>query len=182
EAMEKDTILIVENEEGTRELTELFLLKKGYNVIVADTGEQALEKINHTLPTLILLEIDLSGKDGFEVCKEIRKITMVPIIFLSVRRGILDKVKSFEFGGDDYLTKPFDFIELEARIRANIRRAMVKQQNTLRYGNLEIDLHNYTCYLDDKAVSLSKKEMKLLIHLAKSPKRMWSHEQLYHHI
>src|SRR5699024_12796615 len=99
-----------------------------------------------------------------------------------VRRDTLDKVRCFEIGGDDYVTKPFEFEELNARIKANIRRYYTypqKRGNILKYGALEIHLHNYECYLDGGKVDLSTKEMELLIHFSRHPNQVWSQEQLY---
>lgn len=181
----KDIILIVEDEIGFQKMMQLYLQNKGYHVITADHGEQALEKLLHYKPQLVILDIEMPGLNGFEVCKEIRKSLMVPIVFTSVRRRLSDKIKSFELGADDYLTKPFDFHELEARIQANIRRYNIqhrKMTNILQYGQLKINLNDYTCRINDRLIDLSPKEMELLIHLAQSPNRVWSHEQLYEHI
>src|SRR5690625_4090830 len=112
--------MIVEDEDGIREMTERFLAKEGFKVIPAANGEDALNKLSVVRPDLILLDIEMPGLNGFEVCREIRKKMTIPIIFLTVRRGTLDKVKCFELGGDDYVTKPFIFEELLARIKANI--------------------------------------------------------------
>ncbi len=185
--MESKTIMIVEDEAGIRELTRKYLNQKGYNVILTDSGEQALKLLQTETnsPDLILLDIEMPGIDGFTVCQEIRKKMTVPIIFLTVRRNTLDKIKCFELGGDDYVTKPYDFDELEARIRANIRRYYIHPEtpsNILRYGELEIHLHNYTCYLNGKPVPLSTKEMELLVLLAKHPNQVWSQEQIYNKI
>jgi len=176
-------IMIVEDDIGIREMTQKYLVKKGYKVVAVENGDQALEKIRSTPPDLILLDIELPGQDGFEICKEIRKELMAPIIFLSVRRGTIDKVKCFELGGDDYITKPFQFAELEARIKANLRRYPKRSNsNIIKYDELEIHLDSYTCYLNNQLVNLSVKEMELLIHLAKYPNQVWSHEQLYDQI
>ena len=183
--MVNQTIMIIEDEAGIREMTEIYLLQEGYHVIKAENGEQALSFLQSKNPDLILLDIEMPDMDGFKVCKEIRKKLTVPIIFLTVRRGTLDKVKCFELGGDDYVTKPFDFEELKARINANIRRYYTypkTEPNVLKYGALEIHLHNYECYLDGELIDLSAKETELLIHFAKHPNQVWSPEQLYDHI
>lgn len=183
--MKHKTIMIVEDEPGIREMTEMYLREKGYNVVPVHNGEDAINKLQKISPHLILLDIEMPGLDGFTVCKKIRKKVTVPIIFLTVRRDILDKVKCFELGGDDYVTKPFDFDELEARIKANIRRYYIypkQQSNILKYGNLEIHLHNYECYINGEKLNLSTKETELLIHLAKHPNQVWSQEQLYEQI
>lgn len=183
--LKNETIMIVEDEAGVRKMIKMYLVKKGYHVITAENGEQGIHKLRSTNPHLILLDIEMPGKNGFEVCQEIRKKRTIPIIFLSVRRETFDKVKCFELGGDDYLTKPFVFEELEARIKANLRRYQSSRQqpfDILKYDGLEIHLNNYHVYLNGALITLSKKEMKLLIQLAKNPRRIWSQEQLYDHI
>lgn len=177
--------MLVEDEAGIREMTDIFLTEIGYNVVSVASGEEALNLIDSINPHLILLDIEMPGIDGFAVCKAIRKKLTVPIIFLTVRRDTIDKVKCFELGGDDYITKPFVFEELEARIKANIRRYYTypkEKQNILKYDELEIHLHNYTCFIDGEHVELSTKEMELLVHLAQHPNQVWSQEQLYEHI
>lgn len=177
--------MIIEDEAGIREMTQMYLSKEGYNVVSVESGKKALDNLHSINPHLILLDIEMPGMDGFTVCKEIRKQMTVPIIFLSVRRNKLDKVKCFELGGDDYVTKPFDFEELGARIKANLRRYYTypqEQSNILRYDGLEIHLDSYKCYLNGELVNLSAKEIELLIHLAKNPNQVWSQEQLYDQI
>src|SRR5690625_5283778 len=185
--MSKKTIMIVEDEPGIRGMTHRFLNQEGYHVVPVENGEQALESLNSVQPHLILLDIEMPGIDGFTVCREVRRRMTVPIIFLTVRRNKIDKVKCFELGGDDYVTKPFDFEVLGARIKANIRRyhaysELKEQRNILKFDELEIDLHKYECRLDGELIDLSTKEMELLIHLAKHPNQVWGHEQLYDHI
>ncbi len=177
--------MIVEDEAGIRDLTSMYLDKKGYTVVTAENGRQALERLDEADPQLILLDIEMPEKNGFEVCQEIRRKRTIPIIFLSVRRSTLDKVKCFELGADDYLTKPFDFAELEARIQANLRRYQVQSSrdvNSLKYEELEINLDSYACTVKGERIMLTAKELELLIHLAKRPNQVWSQEQLYDHI
>lgn len=180
--MENKLIMIVEDEVGIREMTQKYLIQEGYDVVTLKNGEEALQNLDSIKPDLILLDIEMPGMDGFTVCQEIRKSLTIPIIFLTVRRETLDKVKCFELGGDDYITKPFDFEELNARIKANLRRYYTypkTKENILKYGALEIHLHTYKCFLADEQINLSAKEIELLIHLAKHPNQVWSQEQLY---
>lgn len=180
--MKGKSILMIEDEAGIGEMTKMFLINQGYDVVLAENGERALQLLESVQPDLILLDIEMPGIDGFTVCKKIRKKLSVPIIFLTVRRDTMDKIKCFELGGDDYVTKPFDFSELEARIRANIRRYFMhlhSNQEILSYGDLEIHLHNFKCFVDGNEIHLSTKEMELLILLAKHPNRVWSQEQIY---
>lgn len=183
---EKEKILLVEDEQGIRELIQLYLENREYTVIPAENGRKALELTDAEQPDLILLDIEMPGLDGFEVCKEIREILDIPIIFISSRRDVLDKIRCFELGGDDYITKPFDFGELEARVRANLRRYQEGQKkhsvNMLTYGELEIYLDSYECYINREPIILSTKEMQVLILLAKRPNQVYSAEQIYDQI
>ncbi|MGM8213778.1 response regulator transcription factor [Virgibacillus sp. W0430] len=183
--MKNKTILVVDDEEGIRVLIQLYLEKRGYNVLTAANGKDALHVVGVENPDLILLDIEMPKMDGFEVCQEIRKKKTVPILFLSARRDVMDKIKCFELGGDDYIIKPFDYGELEARIQANLRRYHQEDQvesDMLIYGDLKIHLDRYICYLNDQLISLSAKEVQLLILLAKHPNQVWSAEQLYDHV
>ncbi|AOM81764.1 response regulator transcription factor [Salisediminibacterium beveridgei] len=178
-------VLIVDDEADLREMTSKFLNSKGYEVVTAQDGDEALSKTEAYLPDLIVLDIEMPEQNGFEVCERIREQKSIPIIFLSVRRHTIDKVKCFELGGDDYMTKPFDFEELEARIKANIRiyeKNPEDQNEILDFGRLKIDLNHYQCYVNDEPVALTAKEMKLLMHLATNPNQVWTHEQLYDQI
>lgn len=183
--MDKCTVMIVEDEDSIREFTMKFLLKQNFNVVPAKNGEEALKLLNDVEPDLILLDIEMPGMNGFTVCREIRKKLTIPIIFLTVRRDTMDKVKCFELGGDDYVTKPFDFEELHARIKANIRRyysSNQEERNIIKTNDLEINLDNYTCFLKGAEIELSTKEMELLLLLAKNPNQVWSQEQIYDNI
>lgn len=173
-------ILIVEDDEGLCQMMELYLENRGFIVDAVGNGEEALEYIDKRTPHLILLDIELPGKSGFEICKEIRKTLSVPVIFISVRSDVFDKVYCFEIGGDDYITKPFKFMELEARIYANLRRYYNREQaNIITCGSLILNLDQYNCFVDGKKIDLSKREMEILIYLAKHRDRVWSQEQLY---
>jgi len=184
--MEKDTIVIIEDEEAIRSLIQLFLENRNFNVHPAGTGQDGLKIIEKVKPDLILLDIEMPSMDGFEVCEKIRSMMNVPIIFISSRRHLDDKVKSFQLGGDDYMTKPIDFSELEARIVANIRRyhetVNQKQKNLIRLRDIVIDIDQFECYVKGKKVSLSARELKILIVLAENPNHVWSAEKIYDHI
>src|SRR5690625_3106397 len=120
--VEKERILIVEDDAGTRDLISLYLESRGYHVEGVENGEKALTIVETKSLHLIILDIEMPGIDGFEVCQKIREHSDMPIIFVSSRHDVMDKIKCFELGGDDYITKPFDFAELEARIKSNLRR------------------------------------------------------------
>lgn len=183
--LKKERVLLVEDEDGIRGLIQLYLENRGYIIYAVDGGQAALEQIDEEID-IVLLDIEMPLMDGFEVCRRIREQHNVPIIFISSRRNVIDKVKSFELGGDDYITKPFDFVELEARIKANIRRYSDQKnsvvENKFTHKALEIYLDRYECYLNGKLLSLSTREMEILIVLAKHPNQVWSSEQLYDYI
>lgn len=178
----KETILIVEDDVGTRDLLGLYLKNRGYITKGAKNGAEALLIIENEVVNLIVLDIEMPGINGFEVCKKVRKQSNVPIIFISSRLDVMDKIKSFELGGDDYITKPFDLAELEARIKSNLRRYKQISTTRLIFGELQIDLDTYECFISGKKVKLTAKEMKLLIFLAKHPNQIFSAEQIYDHI
>lgn len=182
----KGTILLVEDDEGIRNLIQMYLLKKGYTVITAENGKQALALASSEDIQLILLDIEMPEMNGFEVCEQVRKMLTVPILFLSAHRDMVGKIKSFDLGGDDYITKPFDFTELEARIQANLRRyksdGRVTTINIMKRGDVEINLDNATCYIRGELAFFPAKVMQLLILLAKHPERLWNPEQLYSRI
>lgn len=185
--MTGERVLLVDDEVGIRELIHLYLEKKDYQVLIAENGVQALKLAESEKPHIILLDIEMPGKGGFDVCKQIRETTDVPILFISCRRSSLDKIKGFEVGGDDYITKPFDFAELEARIKANLRRNewQDKKQgeaNILIYDELEIHLDSCEIYMKGEPVSLFTKELQLLLILAQRPNQVWSTEKLYDQI
>lgn len=183
--MENKVIMIVDDEPAIRHMTEKFLRKAGYDTITVSNGDAALSYLRTNAIDLVLLDIEMPGMNGFDVCEEIRTFSNVPIIFLTVRRDTFDKVRSFKLGGDDFLTKPFSFEELEARISANLRRYYTyadANADVLAFGPLEIHLHDFTCFLDEEKIPLSTKEMELLILLASHPNQVWNQEQLYDHI
>src|SRR5699024_9782984 len=170
--MKKKMIMMVEDEEGIRELTKKYLTRKGYEVITASDGQKAMNLLDSFHPDLILLDIEMPGLDGFSVCQAIRRQLTIPIIFLTVRRDLMDKVRCFELGGDDYITKPFEFEELNARIKAHIRRYVTYPQTPsiiLKIDSLTINLDNFECYVDDEKIELSAKEIELLMFLVNNP-------------
>jgi|SRR5690625_333553 len=118
--MGKKTIMIVDDEMGIREITKKFLINIGYNAVAIGSGQEALDQLETIDPDLILLDIEMPGIDGFTVCKEVRKQSSVPIIFLTVRRETADREKCFALGADDFMTKPFQFDALKDRIKKNI--------------------------------------------------------------
>lgn len=185
--MENATVMIVEDEEGIRELMRLFLTKKGYRIIDAEDGYEAMDLLTKEKPDLILLDIEMPGINGLEVCKEIRLQTKLPILFVSYRKELDYKIQGLEVGGDDYITKPFDFNELEARIRAILRRngwsnGEENKLNILEYDRLQIHIDARELFIENKPVRLYHKEFQLLLLLAQNPNRVWTSEQIYDRI
>lgn len=185
--MENATVMIVEDEEGIRELMRLFLTKKGYRIIDAEDGYEAMDLLAKEEPDLILLDIEMPGMNGLEVCKEIRMQTKMPILFVSYRKELDYKIQGLEVGGDDYITKPFDFNELEARIRAILRRngwsnGEGNKLNILEFDRLQIHIDARELFIENKPVRLYHKEFQLLLLLAQNPNRVWTSEQIYDRI
>lgn len=176
-------ILIVDDEKNICELLELYLRKDGYETEKAMNGEQAIEKFTTFGPDLVLLDIMLPEMDGWQVCREIRKMSNVPIIMVSAKGETFDKVLGLELGADDYITKPFDTKEVLARIKSVLRRSggMEMTDNQLEevsYDGLYVSLTNYKLRVKDKDVDAPPKEIELLYFLAKHPNRVFTRDQL----
>lgn len=182
--MKSATVLIVEDEDGIRELIRLFLVKKGYRAIEAEDGYEAMDLLAKETPDLVLLDIEMPGMNGLEVCEQIRMQTKLPILFVSYRKELTYKIQGLEVGGDDYITKPFDFNELEARIRAILRRngwtnGEEEKLSVLEFKDLHIHIDARELYINGNPVRLYHKEFQLLLLLAQNPNRVWTAEQLY---
>ena len=178
-------ILVVDDEKNICDLLSLYLVKEGFEVECANDGNEALKKFSDGGFDLVLLDIMLPGKDGWEVCREIRKSSNVPIIMLSAKGETFDKVLGLELGADDYVTKPFDSKELVARIKSVIRRTKdagvetgAADMQEIRYENLYVSLTNYKLRVNGKDMEAPPKEIELLYHLAKNPNRVFTRDQL----
>lgn len=185
--MVRNCVLIVEDEEGIRKLIQLYLEKKGYRVLTTDNGLEALEIVKAQQPDVILLDIEMPGMNGFEACERIRKRSKAIILFISCKKELTDKIKGLSLGGDDYITKPFDFQELEARIQAMLRRnewlTNEKQgQTILSYGDFHLHIDRGELFIGNEQIKLLNKEFRILLLMAKYPNRVWSSEQLYDQI
>ena len=164
------TILVVDDEPNILELAKLYLEQEGYRVEVVGDGNDALLKLNSVKPSLIILDLMLPDIDGFEVCRQIRKKSDVPILMLTARREDVDKIVGLELGADDYLTKPFNPRELVARVKAVLRRykSGLKPGQTIEVGNLHIDLARREATIDSQQLRLRTKEFDLLATLAQN--------------
>lgn len=174
-------ILAVDDDRHIAELIKLYFEKDGFSVITAHDGQSALDLFKAESPSLVILDIMMPGMDGWQVCREIRRISTIPIIMLTAKGETFDKVLGLELGADDYMVKPFDTKELLARVKAVLRRSEAKDvtaDKELVFPKLTINLSNYELKLDGKLVDLPPKELELLYYLASNPNRVFTREQL----
>ena len=181
----KVKILIVDDESNICELIRLYIEKEGYEAIIANDGQEAIDKFKEHSPNLILLDIMLPVKDGWQVCREIRALSTVPIIMLSAKGETFDKVLGLELGADDYIVKPFEPKEMVARIKAVMRRSENQgsdgedeDEDELVFDGLRINQSTYEVYIDDKKVEMPPKEFELLYFLAKNANKVFTRDQL----
>ncbi len=173
-------ILVVDDEAHIVELARIYLTREGYDVEGVGDGAQALIRFGQIKPDLVVLDIMLPGADGLTICKEIRKQSQVPIIMLTAKDEVTDKVVGLEVGADDYLTKPFHPQELVARAKALLRRAKIEpdQPKLIRAGKLEVDLERHEVRHGTSKVQLRPKEFDLLALLARHPGRVFQRSEL----
>ena len=190
---EKQRILIVDDDYNIAELISLYLTKECFETKIVGDGEEALRVFPEFQPNLILLDLMLPGIDGYQVCRELRSTSQVPIIMLSAKGEIFDKVLGLELGADDYMIKPFDSKELVARVKAVLRRSQPPVQtpassvteqhgNFVEYPDLIVNLTNYSVIYNGHSIELPPKELELLYFLASSPNQVFTREQLLDHI
>lgn len=180
--MEK--ILIVDDDLNICELLRLYIEKDGYRTVVANDGNEALKKFKEENPALVLLDLMLPGKDGLEVCREIRKESNCPIIMLTAKGEVFDKVLGLELGADDYMVKPFEGKEVTARIKAVLRRSNKKEETVkkIELENLQLDMSNYELKIKGKKVEAPPKEKELIYYLASHPNKVFTRDQLLNEI
>lgn len=176
----KARILVVDDDSNICQLVKLYLDKEGYESRTVYNGKQALEVFREFTPNLVILDIMLPGMDGWQVCREIRKFSSIPIIMLSARDETFDKVLGLELGADDYVVKPFEPKELIARIKAVLRRyeRQDSDQEQLVFPGLVINKSNYTIRIQGKELELPPKELELLYFLGSNPNKVFTREQL----
>ena len=190
---EKQRILIVDDDYNIAELISLYLTKECFETKIVGDGEEALRVFPEFQPNLILLDLMLPGIDGYQVCRELRSTSQVPIIMLSAKGEIFDKVLGLELGADDYMIKPFDSKELVARVKAVLRRYQLPAQmpassvteqhgNFVEYPDLIVNLTNYSVIYNGHSIELPPKELELLYFLASSPNQVFTREQLLDHL
>ena len=176
------SVLIVEDDKNIQELLQLYLEKEGYAVTVAGDGGQGLAKFRAIKPDLVLLDVMMPVMDGWEVCKTIRSESRTPVIMLTAKGELDDKITGLKAGADDYITKPFEMRELIARIEAVLRRSegnsTEQKARRLVFDKLIIDMDAFELYVDGKKIDTPPKEMELLFYLASSPNRVYTRNQL----
>ena len=179
--MNVEKILVVDDDLNICELLRLYLTKEGYNVVIANDGVAAVTMFQEESPNLVLLDIMLPKLDGWQVCREIRKFSETPIIMLTAKGEVFDRVLGLELGADDYVVKPFDTKEIVARIKAVLRRSaasVVEEVKEVHYDKLSINLTNYELKVAGVQIDTPPKEMELIFHLAKNPNRVFTRDQL----
>lgn len=190
---DKQKILIVDDDGNIAELIQLYLTKECYDTTIATDGEAALTILRHYQPDLVLLDIMLPGIDGYEVLREIRKTSDIPVIMLSAKGETFDKVLGLELGADDYIMKPFDSKEMVARIKAVLRRMTSRvehaetsktedQKECVTITDLTVNLADYTVIYQDQQIDMPPKELELLYFLASHANQVFTREQLLDHI
>ncbi|MBQ5581372.1 MAG: response regulator transcription factor, partial [Clostridia bacterium] len=170
--MSNGKILVVDDDKNICELLGLYLENEGYNVYSVNDGESAVREFQTFQPDLVILDIMLPRMDGWQVCREIRKVSEKPIIMVTAKGDTFDKVLGLELGADDYIVKPFDPKEIVARIKAVLRRTHVSaatERKLVEYDKLSINLTNYEMKVDGKIVNTPPKELELIFHLASNP-------------
>ena len=173
-------ILVVDDDPHIRQLVKVFLSKEGFSILEAQDGEEALVLLQDQQVDLVILDVMMPNMDGWELCRELRAYysDSFPILMLTAKGETKQKVKGFDLGADDYLVKPFDPIELAARVKALLKRYLIFVSNKLQIGNIELDRSTYGLLYQQERVTLPPKEFELLFKLAAHPDKTFSREQL----
>ncbi len=174
-------IMVVDDDSNICELLRLYLEKEDFDAVIASDGAMAVTMFDTEKPDLILLDVMMPRLDGWQVCREIRKKSQCPIIMLTAKGEVFDKVLGLELGADDYVVKPFETKEVIARIKAVLRRSGIneaKKQRQVEYEGLYINMENYELRVNGKVVDTPPKEMELIYHLASNPNRVYTRDQL----
>lgn len=178
--MNNQRVLVVDDDKNICELIRLYLEKEGFIVTLAHDGQTAVNLFKENTPAVVLLDVMLPKMDGFQVCREIRRISNIPIIMLTAKGETFDKVLGLELGADDYIVKPFENKELVARIKAVLRRygSNDNADKEIVYPNIVINLSNYELKINGKSVDIPPKELELLYFMATNPNKVFTREQL----
>ena len=179
--MNSNKVLIVDDDAHIAELIRLYIEKDGFSAEIASNGKEALKKFKEEAPSIVILDIMMPEMDGWQVCREIRRVSNIPIIMLTAKGETFDKVLGLELGADDYMVKPFEPKELVARVKAVLRRFETKDSEAVKelvYPNLTINLSNYELKINGNITEIPPKELELLYFLAQNPNRVYTREQL----
>ncbi len=175
-------ILVVDDDLNICEVLKLYLEKEGYEVKTANEGTEAISAFKIYEPDLVLLDIMLPRKDGWQVCREIREMASKPVIMITAKGEVFDKVLGLELGADDFIVKPFDMKEVSARVKAVLRRSVMRDNfddgEVIKFENMEISRQKYELKLNGKAVDIPPKELELLYFLASNYNRVFTRDQL----
>ncbi len=174
-------ILVVDDDSNICELLRLYLEKEGFDTVIASDGAKAVAMFDAEKPDLMLLDVMMPHLDGWQVCREIRKKSQCPIIMITAKGEVFDRVLGLELGADDYVVKPFEAKEVIARIKAVLRRSGVNEAKKIRqveYDGLYINMENYELRVHGKMIDTPPKEMELIYHLASNPNRVYTRDQL----
>lgn len=182
--MAEQKILIIEDDQDISEIIALYLTKNGFHCCQAFDGDEALRLARELEPSLLILDVQLPGRDGIDICQLLRQETDIPILFLSCLGEEYDKIRALDAGGDDYITKPFSLSELLARVKAALRRSglpdtSVMRKQLLEFPGLKIDLLQSVAFLDGQQLELTQMEFQLLARLARNPGWTFTNEQLF---
>ncbi len=174
-------VLVVDDDSNISELLRLYLEKDNFEVIICGDGVRAIELFKTHQPDIILLDIMLPGYDGWQVCRQIRKESNVPIIMITAKGETFDKILGLELGADDYVSKPFDAKEVVARVKAVLRRTTDNEKTRneqVSFDKLSINISNYELIVNGKSIDTPPKELELIFHLASNPNRVYTRDQL----
>ncbi len=182
EAMRPARVLLVEDDPVLSETLQYNLQRERFDVVTAENAEDALQAFNRHQPDLVILDVMLPARSGFELCRIIRQHSSVPILFLTARTSEEDRLRGFELGADDYIVKPFSTAELIARIRSILRRVQPPAQNLLQFGSITVDLSAHRVYREGREVPMTPKEFALLTLLVSHPGKVFTRDQLLDHV
>lgn len=179
--MANNKVLIADDDQHIAELIKVYFEKDGFSTVIANDGKKAVELFKSEAPAIVILDVMMPEMDGWQVCREIRRVSNIPIIMLTAKGETFDKVLGLELGADDYMVKPFEPKELIARVKAVLRRSDTKEasaEKEIVFPNLTINLSNYELKINGNIVEIPPKELELLYFLASNPNRVFTREQL----
>jgi two-component system OmpR family response regulator len=182
--LKNSKVLVIDDDANINELIKLYLEKEGYDVYTCLHGDKAMDSFKESTPNIVVLDIMLPGRDGWDILRDIRKKSNIPVIMLTAKSETFDKVLGLELGADDYMVKPFEPKELTARVKAVLRRYNQKQTDSeeIIYPGLVINKSQYTVNVEDKEIAMPPKELELLYFLASRPNMVFTREQLLEHV